>query len=106
MGTLLSSPLLFAPFFVLDAGASVPDALLGSVRLLRGQLFRGIVFYVTVSIIGVLGLLGCGVGMLATYPVFLISIAIGYLALTLSPANVPEFDPAPAGVWPPPPRPL
>ncbi len=106
LGTLLSSSLMFAPFFVLDTGASFPDALLGSVRLLRGQLSRSIVFYVAVSIIGVLGLLGCGVGMLATYPVFLISIAIGYLTLTQPPANVPEFDPAPAGVWPPPPRSL
>ena len=47
----------------------------------------------------------CGVGMLATYPVFVISIAVGYLALTPPAANnAPNFGPAPMGVWPPPPR--
>jgi len=44
--------------------------------------------------------------MLLTYPLFLISIAVGYLALTQPPAAYvppsPYAAPSP-GVWPPPP---
>ena len=103
LSTLLNGLLMFAPFLVLDARAGVAEALLGSVRLLRGQVARGIWFYVAVSILGALGLFGCGVGMLATYPIFLFSVTLAYLALTNTAVPVPEFAPAPAGVWPPPP---
>ncbi len=77
----------------------------GSLRLLRGQTLRGVWFYVVASFAGSIGLVLCGVGMLATYPVFLIAcIALAYLALTSPAGDTPELDPAPVGVWPPPPR--
>ena len=96
--------LMFAPLLIVDAGASAPEALHGSVRLLGRQWLRGIGFYIAASFVGGVGLLLCGVGMLATYPVFLLSIAAAYLALTPSAFAVLSFDPAPEGVWPPPPR--
>ena len=102
--TLLDSPLMFAPLLAVDVGASAGEALLGSVRLMQSQLFRGVRFYIAASFIGSIGLVLCGVGMLATYPVFLISIALAYLALTPTADDAPEFNPAPEGVWPPPPR--
>ena len=104
LSTLLNGLLMFAPFLVLDANASIPDALVGSVRLLKGQVLRGLWFYIVASVAGGLGLIFCGVGMLATYPVFLFSVTLAYLAMTRSVQPVPEFDPSPAGVWPPPPR--
>lgn len=104
LSTLISSVLLFAPLLVLDVHADVPGALLGSIRLLRGQLLRGVGFYLYASVVSIGGLLACCVGMLATYPVFILSITVGYLALTQPTGNMPEFDPAPVGVWPPPPR--
>ena len=104
LNTLVNALLMFAPFLVVDAKANVIEAIVGGVRLLRGQLLRGVWFYVVVSFVGGIGFILCGVGMLATYPVFLISIALAYLALTPGAANALEFDPAPAGVWPPPPR--
>jgi hypothetical protein len=106
IGIFLNGLLMFAPLLVIDAGASAPDALLGSVRLLGRQWLRGIGFYIVASFVGGIGLLLCGVGMLATYPIFLISITIGYLALTQpdAAASPMPFDPAPVGVWPPPPR--
>jgi hypothetical protein len=105
IGILLNGLLMFAPLLIVDAGASAPEALLGSVRLLGRQWLRGIGFYIVASFVGGLGLILCGVGMLATYPIFLLSIAIGYLALTQPAADeIPGFDPAPQGVWPPPPR--
>ena len=104
LSTLLNALLMFAPFLVLDTKANVIEAVVGSVRLLRGQLLRGVWFYVVASFVGGIGFILCGVGMLATYPVFLISVAIVYLALTRHDTDLPEFNPAPAGVWPPPPR--
>ena len=102
--TLLDGLLMFAPFLILDANASIPDALFGSARLLKGQVLRGLWFYLVASVVGGLGLVLCGVGMLATYPIFLFSVTLAYLALTHSVPTVPEFVPASAGVWPPPPR--
>ncbi len=104
VSTLLNGAWMFAPLLILDAGASVPDALRGSVRLLRGQVLRGMFFYAIVSLLSVLGFVGCGVGMLATYPLLPLSIALAYLALTPQAAPPAGFDPAPEGVWPPPPR--
>ncbi len=106
IGIFLNGLLMFAPLLVVDSGASVMEALVGSVRLLGRQWLRGIWFYIVASFVGGIGLLLCGVGMLATYPIFLLSIAIGYLALTQAntESEPPAFDPAPVGVWPPPPR--
>jgi len=98
--------LMFAPLLILDNGASAVDAILGSVRLLRGQWLMGVLFYFVVALVGGVGMLLCGVGMLVTYPLFLISIAVGYLALTQPPvayARPSPFAPAQPGVWPPPP---
>lgn len=104
VGILLNGLLMFAPLLIVDAGVDAPAALLGSVRLLGSQWLRGIRFYIAASFMGGIGLLLCGVGMLATYPVFLLSIVTGYLALMQSEAEPFAFDPAPVGVWPPPPR--
>jgi len=102
--------LMFAPLLILDKGASAVDAILGSVRLLRGQWLMGVLFYFVAALVGGLGSVLCGVGLLATYPVFLISVAVGYFALTQPPPAYPSAYPgqypsaAPApGVWPPPP---
>lgn len=102
---LLTGLFLFAPFLVIDTKASAPAALLGSIRLLGRQWLRGIGFYIAASFIGGFGALLCGVGMLATYPICIFSITTAYLALTQSVVtDTPAFDPAPEGVWPPPPR--
>ena len=98
--------LMFAPLLILDKNVSAVDAILGSVRLLRGQWLMGVLFYFTVALISGFGILLCGIGVLATYPLFLISVAVGYLALTQPPpaysAPYPYTAPVP-GVWPPPP---
>ncbi len=103
---VLQGLLMFAPLLVVDKGDSAVDAILGSVRLLKGQWLMGILFYFVAAMVGGLGALVCGVGMLATYPLFLISIAVGYLALTQPPVAYAPPNPyaaPPPGVWPPPP---
>jgi hypothetical protein len=101
---ILQALVMFAPLLVVDTGANAADALLGSVRLLRGQWFLGILFYFVATLVGVAGGLVCGVGMLVSYPLFLLSIAVGYFALTQPTSNTSFEMPAPdPGVWPPPP---
>jgi len=103
---VLEGLLMFAPLLILDRGANAVDAMLGSIRLLKGQSLMGILFYFVVSLVGYLGAFLCVVGMLVTYPIFLISVAVGYFALTqphtASPPPNPYAPPTP-GVWPPPP---
>jgi hypothetical protein len=96
---------MFAPLRVVDQGEGATDAILGSARLLHGQRLRGVLFYFVATLVSGLGGLACGIGMLATYPVLLLGIAVGYWSLTQPPlpAALPSPTPAP-GVWPPPPR--
>lgn len=102
---LLPGLVMFAPLLVVDAGASAPAALLGSVRLLGRQWLMGILFYVVTAIVSSLGVLLCGVGMLATYPLLFLSTTLGYLVMTQSmPLGETPVNPMPAGVWPPPPQ--
>ena len=101
---ILQALVMFAPLLVVDTGANAAEALLGSVRLLRGQWFMGILFYIVAAFLGGAGALVCGVGMLVSYPLFLLSIAVGYFALTQPASNASLEMPAPdPGVWPPPP---
>ena len=101
---ILEGLLMFAPLLIVDRKMTVAEAVVGSVRLLSGQRVKGVWFYFVASLVGGLGALLCGIGILATYPMFLISIALGYLALTQLPiAPVSPYNPPQAGVWPPPP---
>lgn len=100
--------LMFAPLLVVDRSANAAEAIAGSVRLLKSQWPMATLTYFVLALIGGLGALGCLVGMLVTYPLFLISVAAGYLAFTQPPsAPIPYShaygSPAPPGVWPPPP---
>ena len=103
--TIIEGLLLFAPLLIIDRNLNAPEAIIGSFRLLRGQRIKAIFFYFVASLVGGLGFLFCGIGGLATYPVFLISIALGYVALMEPPpALVSPYNAPQEGVWPPPPR--
>ena len=103
--TIIEGLLMFAPILILDRNLNASQAIIGSVRLLRGQAIKGVWFYFVASLVGGLGALLCGIGMLATYPVFLISIALGYVALMEPPpALVSPYNTPQESVWPPPPR--
>lgn len=100
--------LMFAPLLIIDQNAGAGEAIQGSLRLVRGQGVMAVLAYFVLGLIGGLGAMVCGFGMLVTYPLFLISIAVGYLAFTQPPPPVafPQYDPytpPQAGVWPPPP---
>lgn len=105
---VLEGLLMFAPFLVIDRRANAAEAITGSIQMLKGQWLMATLAYFVLSFIGGIGFLVCGIGILATYPLFVISIAAGYLAFTQPPpAAYPSYpaSAAPPGVWPPPPGP-
>jgi hypothetical protein len=102
--TIIEGLLMFAPLLIVDRNLNAPEAIVGSLRLLRGQRIKAIFFYFVASLVNIFGALFCGIGMLATYPVFLISIALGYVALMLTPPPpVSHYSASQEGVWPLPP---
>lgn len=90
---------MFAAPLVADRRMQGLDAIKLSVETLKSQAVMAILFYVVASIIGGLGLLICCVGVLFTYPVFVLSIALTYRDFFLGGAapNIP-----PPGTYPPP----
>ncbi len=101
---VLEALIMFAPLRVVDKGEGAANAILGSIRLLRGQWLWGVLFYFVATLVSGLGGLACGVGLLATYPLFLLSVAVGYWNLTQARPSAVAMPLAPdPSVWPPPP---
>ncbi len=89
---------MFAAPLVADRGIQGLDAIKLSVETLKSQALMAVLFYVVASIIGGLGLLACCIGVLFTYPVYVLSIALTYRDFFLGGAapNMP-----PPGSYPP-----
>lgn len=101
---------MFAPLAIVDKRLSAPAAIVESLGLLSRQWLMTALFFLVVSVVAGLGVLLCGVGFLATYPLLFLSLAVGYLAFTepgrpIGPLAVgqPSYGTAQPGVWPPPP---
>ncbi len=104
-GLILAGLLMFAPLLVVDRGLPPLQAMSESVGLLKKQWLMAGVFYLVIALVASLGGLLLGVGILFTYPLLFLSIALGYLAFTgqLPPGAGQGFGEAQPGVWPPPP---
>ncbi len=105
-GFIVVGLLMFAPLLVVDRRLGPLQAISGSIGLLKGQFLMATLFFFVVSLLAGLGALVCGVGLVATYPLLAISVALGYLAFTqpFSPPSGPAaFGTPEPGVWPPPP---
>lgn len=101
--TFIVGVLLFAPLLVIDRGRNATDALSGSFDLLKSQWVRVGWFSFVTSLLTILGLLVCGVGLLATHAIADLTVAYGYrefMTPVSATANMPEDS---EGVWPPPP---
>ncbi len=103
--------LMFAPLAIVDRRLSAPAAITESFGLLKKQWLMTALFFLVLSIVSVLGIIVCGVGFVVTYPLFFLSLALGYLAFTepdrpIGPlaAGMPDYGVAQPGVWPPPPN--
>jgi hypothetical protein len=96
---------MFAAPLVADRRMQGLDAIKLSVETLKSQAVMAVLFYVVASIIGGLGLLACCIGVLFTYPVYVLCIALTYRDFFLGGA-APNMPPPggypPPGSYPPP----
>ncbi|WP_119321179.1 hypothetical protein [Capsulimonas corticalis] len=105
-GIVVYALLMFTPLLIVDQKLGAIDAIKASVDMLKSQWLMASVFFFVSYLVACLGAILCGIGMLATFPVFLISIAYGYWTFTgstMSVAGQPNYGVAQPGVWPPPP---
>jgi len=104
-GLIAQGLLMFATLYVAIEGAKPTDALARSFNTLKDQWLMATLFYFVGSIVATLGACACGVGLLATVPMFVLSVAIGYSRFSGMGGGGPMIDywaPQP-GAWPPPP---
>jgi hypothetical protein len=103
-GLAVAGLFMFAPLLVVDQKMGPIQALSESVNILKSQWLMAAAFYFVAALVGGLGGVLCLVGLVATYPVFVLSIALGYLTFMKPPGSgQPDYGQAQPGVWPPPP---
>lgn len=96
-GFIAGGLLMFAVPFAVDYRGSGMEAVSGSFSALSGQWLMATLFYLVVTIIGSIGGLACGVGLLVTMPLMILSIALLY-----NDFFPPEVMSAPVADAPPP----
>lgn len=104
-GFIIMALFMFAPLLVVDRRLGPLQALTESVNLLKSQWLLATAYYFVVTMLGGIGFFLCGVGLLFTYPLLFLSVALAYLAVTQPPPTVPDYGQPAPGVWPPPPAP-
>jgi hypothetical protein len=104
-GFIVAGLLMFAPLFVVDRRLGPIQAISESFNLLKSQWLMAAGFYFVAALLGGVGALLCGVGLVATYPIWFGSVALGYLAFTQPTQEqpFPGYGAPQPGVWPPPP---
>ncbi|MDQ2800727.1 MAG: hypothetical protein M3Y13_13945 [Armatimonadota bacterium] len=103
-GIVMGGLFMFAPLLIVDRKMGAIQALSESIKLLKSQWLMAALFYFVAQFVAGSGLFLCGVGLLATYPIFALSIAVGYLTFTEpQPLLQPQYGQPAPGVWPPPP---
>lgn len=92
-GLFFSARLMFAQPLVADGKLSTFEAIGMSWKATRGQWLIGMAFVIVMYFTSVLGVIGLGVGLLVTLPVWPLSIAVLYRDFFLSDASLPTGDP-------------
>jgi hypothetical protein len=86
-GLFFSARLMFAQPLVADGKLSTFEAIGMSWKATRGQWLIGMAFVIVMYFTSVLGVIGLGVGLLVTLPVWPLSIAVLYRDFFLSPTD-------------------
>ena len=77
-GLIAGGMLMFSIPLIVDRGMGAVDAMSKSWNVLKGEMLMATLFYIVVSIVGVIGVLACGVGLLVTFPLLVLSVALAY----------------------------
>ena len=102
-GLVVGGLFMFAPLLVVDRKLGPVQAISESISILKSQWLMATAFYFVASLLAGLSVYACGVGVLVGLPVFVLSIALNYLALTQPRLPAVDYGQAAPGVWPPPP---
>jgi uncharacterized membrane protein len=108
-GLIAAGLLMFTIPLIVDKRMQGIDAMKLSFETLKPDLVMATLFYVVVAVVGEIGMVGCGIGILFTLPLFFLSIAIAYRDFFIGPSiSTSPYAPPPtaaAGEPPPPPPP-
>jgi hypothetical protein len=91
-GLLIIGGLMFTYPLIVDRKLAAVEAMQQSWAALKGQYFMAFLFLLVVGIVASLGALLCGIGILATYPIYPLAIAIMYRDFFLGNETRATFD--------------
>ncbi|NLH98585.1 MAG: hypothetical protein GX446_03730 [Chthonomonadales bacterium] len=77
-GVVLSALWLFTLLLIVDRGLDGVAAMRESLNALKGEWLMITIFMIVVALVGVAGVIACGVGVLITAPIAVLSIALLY----------------------------
>jgi len=77
-GIIVGGMLMFTIPLIVDRRLGAIEAISQSWNALKGDLLNATLFYFVVTLIAAAGILACGVGILVTFPLFVLSIALAY----------------------------
>jgi uncharacterized membrane protein len=103
-GLVAAGLLMFTIPLIVDKRLGATEAMGLSWNALKGQAVMATLFYLIVAIIGGIGAALCGVGLLLTFPVFILSVAVAYRDFFMGQITPGSAASSP-GTYPPPPIP-
>jgi uncharacterized membrane protein len=77
-GIIIGALLMFTYPLIVDRRLGAIEAISQSVNALKGEIVMASLFYLVIGIIVFLGVVACCVGVLVTFPLFVLSIAVVY----------------------------
>lgn len=81
-GLVTSGLLMFTLPLIVDQDAEPIEALQRSFEMLKTQWLMAALFHFVAALLGLVGIVACGVGVVFTVPLFLLSIALQYVQFT------------------------
>ncbi len=89
-GVVTSGLLMFTLPLVVDRDAEPIEAAQRSFDILKAQWLTAALFHFVVSLLGAVGIIACGVGIVFTMPLYLLSVALQYVQFIQARGDVVE----------------
>jgi membrane-anchored glycerophosphoryl diester phosphodiesterase (GDPDase) len=91
-GIYLIIRLMFTPYYIIDQGCGPIEGISRSWEKTKGNELDLFLFLLVLMLINVIGALLCGIGLLITYPVTYVAVALAYRRGTTNPFQRPDED--------------